>query len=471
MKGITQKSIHSQNIQKIKNVVLFTAMCACFFFIYPHIYAQSAQKTTNGSITAESFINWQTGFFSSNIMLDMKASGFTLPAGRSAAVNRIQQQLPLLIKDPLLTVLVDSSTQLGDVVSKNQMTLEELTGIIDKGTKSAGVYGRQTDTLSVTHSMQLHSLSSPLVLHKSPYAPTVPIEQISSRVYTGIIIDARGALPVHGEFVEEHGSPCLFPKIWDTTMELLYERNMSDPEVEKKTGPVSYEFSPERAYEAKRVGNDPLYISAREIFGIYRTDPVIARSDALKILSVPENRQLLRQAKVVILLDEQALVHPVAAPLKDKTYYFEYKETEDFIHENKIPDVEINDTPRGMQISVRDLKFKADSAVLLPEETKRLDLIAQALKKAAAGNEYTILVEGHTASVGKERGEKILSVQRAQTIIAEMARRGVNEKLFTYRGYGGTHPIGDNTTTEGRALNRRVEITVVPKTTYIQRLY
>ena len=108
---------------------------------------------------------------------------------------------------------------------------------------------------------------------------------------------------------------------------------------------------------------------------------------------------------------------------------------------------------------------------MLPEETKRLDLIAQALKKAAAGNEYTILVEGHTASVGKERGEKILSVQRAQTIIAEMARRGVNEKLFTYRGYGGTHPIGDNTTTEGRALNRRVEITVVPKTTYIQRLY
>ena len=43
MKGITQKSIHSQNIQKIKNVVLFTVMCACFFS-YIRTYMHKALK-------------------------------------------------------------------------------------------------------------------------------------------------------------------------------------------------------------------------------------------------------------------------------------------------------------------------------------------------------------------------------------------------------------------------------------------
>ena len=80
------------------------------------------------------------------------------------------------------------------------------------------------------------------------------------------------------------------------------------------------------------------------------------------------------------------------------------------------------------------------------------------------------MVEGHTASVGKPIGEMNLSVERAGTIINQLVERGMNRNIFSYKGYGGTLPIGDNSTNEGRAQNRRVEIIIIPKATYIQRV-
>jgi outer membrane protein tpn50 len=473
------------NGQKIPHFfsVFFPVRTARFFTLTPAIIAALilcmsvpnaapliAQNTEKTSLSAESFIDWKTGVFSSSVALDMNAAGFPLPAGRTAGINRIRQQLPLLVKSPLLTVALDSSSLLGNAVTARTLALEDITDIIDSGTLSPGIYGREDETLKTEHRISLYRIAELMVVHKVPYTPTIPIEQVSSRPYTGIIIDARGSLPVHGEFTRENANACLFPKIWDSGMDLLYERNMAEPQVVRTKGLVSYGSVPDAAAYENRIGKDPLYIAAKEVFGVYRTDPVISRTDALKILSVPENRELLRLGKVVIVLNDNALAYRVASPVKDKNYYFDYNKVEEFIVDNRIPDVEISDTPPGMLISVRNLKFKADSALLLQEEKARLDLLAESLKKATAGNENTILVEGHTASVGKAQGEKILSVQRAQAIIAEMVKRGVDEKLFTYRGYGGTRPIGDNATEEGRAQNRRVEITVIPKATYIQRI-
>ena len=82
---------------------------------------------------------------------------------------------------------------------------------------------------------------------------------------------------------------------------------------------------------------------------------------------------------------------------------------------------------------------------------------------------YTILVEGHTADVGKPVGQLNLSIDRTETVMNAMIAEGLDEKLFTYKGYGGTMPIATNKTEEGRAQNRRVDITARPRATYIQR--
>lgn len=118
----------------------------------------------------------------------------------------------------------------------------------------------------------------------------------------------------------------------------------------------------------------------------------------------------------------------------------------------------VEETPQGVRLSVRDLRFEADSDAILPGEAWRLDAIAKALLLVKDGH---YLVEGHTASVGKTAGEKTLSVQRAKKIVDELVKRGLRAEQFIYAGYGGTRPVADNATGEGRALNRRVEITIM----------
>ena len=116
------------------------------------------------------------------------------------------------------------------------------------------------------------------------------------------------------------------------------------------------------------------------------------------------------------------------------------------------------ETPAGLRLSVRDIKFKADSDEVLASEKSRLDEIAEVLKLAPNSQ---FLIEGHTAAVGRPQGEQTLSVQRAKKIATELAKRGIPAANFICKGHGGTKPVASNSTDEGRAQNRRVEITIL----------
>lgn len=124
----------------------------------------------------------------------------------------------------------------------------------------------------------------------------------------------------------------------------------------------------------------------------------------------------------------------------------------------KIDDVDVEKTEAGLLMKLQNLQFKPDSAELLPGEDARLSQIADLLKKFPSSQ---FLVEGHTASTGNPRGEQKLSVERANSIIKELTKRGLAPEKFIYKGSGSTKPIADNSSPEGRAKNRRVEITIL----------
>lgn len=118
----------------------------------------------------------------------------------------------------------------------------------------------------------------------------------------------------------------------------------------------------------------------------------------------------------------------------------------------------VENTAAGIRLTMQNLNFKPDSAELLPGEKERLDQIAQVLKEVP---DQMFLVEGHTASVGYEKGEMKLSVERANSVANALIQRGIPREKFICKGSGGTKPIADNSTQEGKAKNRRVEITIL----------
>jgi len=128
------------------------------------------------------------------------------------------------------------------------------------------------------------------------------------------------------------------------------------------------------------------------------------------------------------------------------------------LESNNSENIVLEEKDNGIMLQMQNIHFLPDSPVILPEERSRLDAIAGLLKEAPG---QTFLVVGHTADIGTRKSQYDLSVERAKTIIDELVSRGIPSKQFLYRGEGSNNPIASNLTNEGRAKNRRVEITIL----------
>ena len=101
-------------------------------------------------------------------------------------------------------------------------------------------------------------------------------------------------------------------------------------------------------------------------------------------------------------------------------------------------------------------EFDFDSATLKPEMEAALDDVAARI--AASTGEESLSIVGHTDSTGPEEYNQGLSERRAQSVVDYLAGQGVSVDRMSASGMGETSPIADNSTREGRAQNRRVEI-------------
>jgi outer membrane protein OmpA-like peptidoglycan-associated protein len=104
---------------------------------------------------------------------------------------------------------------------------------------------------------------------------------------------------------------------------------------------------------------------------------------------------------------------------------------------------------------LRGVHFEFNRSALTPDSRPILDEVAASL---LAHTDVRIEIGGHSDSVGRRSYNMRLSLQRAQSVKAYLARQGVDPSRMETRGYGPDAPIADNGTGEGRAQNRRVEL-------------
>lgn len=101
--------------------------------------------------------------------------------------------------------------------------------------------------------------------------------------------------------------------------------------------------------------------------------------------------------------------------------------------------------------------FDTNSDLIKPESAPALTELLQALQEKPTTN---VLIEGHTDSTNTDQYNLNLSQRRAQAVISWLVRSGIAKNRLAAKGFGETKPVADNSTLQGRALNRRVEVSV-----------
>jgi outer membrane protein OmpA-like peptidoglycan-associated protein len=104
------------------------------------------------------------------------------------------------------------------------------------------------------------------------------------------------------------------------------------------------------------------------------------------------------------------------------------------------------------------IHFATGADVPLPESNATLDELAAALKQQAG---VKVLIEGHTDSTNTDAFNLDLSQRRAKSVVEWLTKHGIDAGRLTAKGFGKAKPVADNATAQGRALNRRVEVSVV----------
>ncbi|MEZ2338477.1 OmpA family protein [Mucilaginibacter sp. RCC_168] len=102
--------------------------------------------------------------------------------------------------------------------------------------------------------------------------------------------------------------------------------------------------------------------------------------------------------------------------------------------------------------------FDTDKSDVKPAAQANLQKLATSLQNNPNTN---ILIVGHTDNTGSDSYNMNLSVKRAESVKSYIVANNVSSSRLTTSGKGESEPIADNTTVEGRAQNRRVEIVIV----------
>ncbi|MBL7901289.1 MAG: OmpA family protein [Bacteroidia bacterium] len=123
-------------------------------------------------------------------------------------------------------------------------------------------------------------------------------------------------------------------------------------------------------------------------------------------------------------------------------------------------EVKLESASEGESFVLNNLYYATNSAEIKAESKVVLENFAEYLK---LHKNMVIEIQGHTDNVGNLNDNMALSSNRAYSVKSLLEEFGVESKRISAKGYGPTVPVADNTTEEGRALNRRTEFKIVKK--------
>ena len=123
-------------------------------------------------------------------------------------------------------------------------------------------------------------------------------------------------------------------------------------------------------------------------------------------------------------------------------------------------DIPLQPIEANAAIVLKNIFFETSKYEIKPESGAELNEVVQLMKDNPT---LRIQITGHTDNVGKPVDNKTLSENRARAVTNYIIAHGIAAGRLTFKGFGDTQPVADNSTPEGRAKNRRTELTVISR--------
>lgn len=139
------------------------------------------------------------------------------------------------------------------------------------------------------------------------------------------------------------------------------------------------------------------------------------------------------------------------------TYYYQTIVTEKAMTQEVVADASAlnEEIKKSGHVAVYGIHFDTGKAAILPDSEATLKQILDLLEQ---NPDLKLRIEGHTDNQGVAAANQTLSEKRAQAVLGWLVANGVDISRLSAKGFGQTKPIADNSTEEGRAKNRRVEL-------------
>ena len=267
----------------------------------------SGQSSENQQIRNEYIVDWTTHELIIRTTRSVESQTANAPIAVHLTEREADYSLPQLLNTALRRVQRDTADTVASATEDLSSIAAEITRLVPHVRRSSSRRSRDLSQLTVEYRLPLFPAATELFgLHEvaSPFPRN--LERVPSRDFTGIVVYVADLLPVHGTNRREHLQGALFPRIYDTQMTPVLDSNMMDPDYLQQWGPLAYSTDPQAAGYEDRIGDDPLRILARGVFGITPTDVLISSTDAARILGRPANLDLLREGRVVFVIASES---------------------------------------------------------------------------------------------------------------------------------------------------------------------
>lgn len=161
-----------------------------------------------------------------------------------------------------------------------------------------------------------------------------------------------------------------------------------------------------------------------------------------------------QKVKADLLAEQKAIEQKLAA---EREFNRKYLEVQTFF---RADEAEVYKQKNQLVIRLKAIQFPVGTATISPENFALLGKVQRAIQTFEGSS---VVVEGHTDSTGSDEVNQALSTQRAEAVSAYLvANKTIQPDKIAARGYGASRPLASNTTPEGRAINRRIDVIINP---------